>query len=422
MDDETRRDLQQYFERDEGNRFELVSAIASGQHSVAWKVKFQETPTSNARYIVLKIDRKDMEMEDDDSSQDDDDDNDDEDDDNNDDDDEDDDEDDDDKMDVDDGEEDPAPPESQTPNEKNKLRALRWAKHVVSSVEVTNDPLRRVFPGVPPHQMDLDSWLYVEYLENGTISKLLEKARQKRIIIPNRILWRFFLCLIRMVIAMGWPPAQPAGNDAKPVLEQIRGPPYGGLIHNDMHEGNVMLGTMIPNDPDFEHSLTPILCLIDLGSMDKVPNTKEANIGAVHNNIFDIALLMISLITRNEELGQSIVPDEASARPIRLQNDQPPILTNATPLLPGADRATPFGWLDPDLRIAVCACLAARPSWKSIVGVHWPKSAAALLSAAAASSLLLLLFCRGLWMLAADTAVAAKRERRMALVCIFVVL
>ncbi|KAI0411475.1 hypothetical protein F5X98DRAFT_383784 [Xylaria grammica] len=350
MDDKTRRDLQQYFERDEANRFELVGAIASGQHSVAWKVKFRETPTSNTRYIVLKTDRKDTEMEDDGSSQGDDDD------------DDDDDDKDDDKMDVDDGDEDPAPPESQTPNEKNKLRVLRWAKHVVSSVEVTNDPLRRVFPGVPPHQMDPDSWLYVEYLENGTISKLLEKARQKRIIIPNRILWRFFLCLIRMVIAMGWPPAQPAGNDAKPVLEQIRGPPYGGLIHNDMHEGNVMLGAMIQNDPDFEHSLTPILCLIDLGSMDKVPNTKEANIGAVHNNIFDIALLMISLITRNEELGQSIVPDEASARPIRPRNDQPPILTNATPLLPGADRATPFGWLDPDLRIAVCACLAARPA------------------------------------------------------------
>lgn len=101
---------------------------------------------------------------------------------------------------------------------------------------------------------------------------------------------------------------------------------------------------------------------------------------AVLNNIFDIGLVsssypriasrltqayhmqvMISLITRNEELGQGIVPDEENARPIQIRPVGPPILTNAIPLLPDENRVTPFPWLDPDLRTTVCACLAARP-------------------------------------------------------------
>ncbi|KAJ3576219.1 hypothetical protein NPX13_g3765 [Xylaria arbuscula] len=269
--------LQQYFQRDEAKRFELVSAISSGQYSVAWKLKFRETPTSDVRYIVLKTDRKYTELRnDDDDSQDDDDNK---------------------NMDVDDDS--LMSPESQTPNEKNRLEALQWAKHVVSGVEVTSDPLGRVFPDVPSHQMDPDSWLYIEYLENGTISNFLQKARQKKMVIPNRILWRFFMCLLRMVVAMGWPPAKPDGEEPKPVQEQISGPPTGGLRHNDMHEENIMLGNMIQSgDADLEHSLTPILCLIDLGAMDKVPDTPEHNMAAVRSNIFDIGLVRPSLSPR----------------------------------------------------------------------------------------------------------------------------
>lgn len=61
----------------------------------------------------------------------------------------------------------------------------------------------------------------------------------KVITLPNRV----EMIVIRMVIAMGWPPAKPAGEDPKPVLEQIRGAPYGGLMHRDMHEENSTLAT-----------------------------------------------------------------------------------------------------------------------------------------------------------------------------------
>lgn len=44
-----------------------------------------------------------------------------------------------------------------------------------------------------------------------------------------------------MCIAMGWPPEQPDGENPQPVIEEIDGSPYGGLIHRDLHEGNSKL-------------------------------------------------------------------------------------------------------------------------------------------------------------------------------------
>ncbi|KAI1814862.1 hypothetical protein GGS20DRAFT_546096 [Poronia punctata] len=54
--------------------------------------------------------------------------------------------------------------------------------------------------------------LVMEYVQNGTLEDLIDKLMQdqkekrKREVIPNRILWAFWLCLIRSCIAMEYPP------------------------------------------------------------------------------------------------------------------------------------------------------------------------------------------------------------------------
>jgi hypothetical protein len=42
------------------------------------------------------------------------------------------------------------------------------------------------------------------------------------------------------------------------------------VLTSGTHAYSVMFGDMIPGDPDLEHSLTPILKLIDFGSMRMV--------------------------------------------------------------------------------------------------------------------------------------------------------
>jgi hypothetical protein len=44
--------------------------------------------------------------------------------------------------------------------------------------------------------------------------------------------------VIRMCVAMAWPPKKPPGASPQPVTERVEGEPYGGLMHGDMHNGN----------------------------------------------------------------------------------------------------------------------------------------------------------------------------------------
>ncbi|KAJ8132389.1 hypothetical protein O1611_g1234 [Lasiodiplodia mahajangana] len=76
--------------------------------------------------------------------------------------------------------------------EREALQALRWAKHMVTAVVVPNDPLTQGVECLRPHGM------------------------------------------IRMVIALGWPPRRPEGGDPQPVIEQINGPAYGAYVHADL--------------------------------------------------------------------------------------------------------------------------------------------------------------------------------------------
>ncbi|KAF2972956.1 hypothetical protein GQX73_g620 [Xylaria multiplex] len=248
--------------------------------------------------------------------------------------------------------------DSSIPSEGKWLEILRWAKHIVSGVKLTNDPLAQDFSGVASHHMQADHWVY---LECGTLLKLANRARREKIRLPNRVLWRLFLCLLRMCIAMGWPPEQPDGIDPQPVLETATGNPYDGINHGDMHHGNLMFGDFIPEDPNGEHTLTPILKLIDFGIARQVLNTTEKRILAAQDNLFDIGVVMLELVTLDYALAEGIYPRASEAKLFRWRPDHPEILTNGAALLTNENGVNPFPMFDTTLRDLVCACLATEP-------------------------------------------------------------
>ncbi|CAJ2500052.1 Uu.00g029050.m01.CDS01 [Anthostomella pinea] len=236
-------------------------------------------------------------------------------------------------------------------NEIRWLETLGGAVHIVRVVGTSDDPrpptrggrtLRRRLARLTRNKSSFlvglgGLVLVMEYLENGDLSRLRERAFRHNQLLPNRVLWGFFLCLIRAVVGMAYP--QIRGIGAAPKLETIPtdGTPPGTLEHGDLHMGNVMVGGM----GDFaEHSLIPGLKIIDFGL------AVEAT--GVEQNVSDVVKLMIETITR-----QVIFDIFDYQRSIHKG-----VETTATLVLPQGNGAIPYPTLDDDLRDLLARCVA----------------------------------------------------------------
>ncbi|KAI0435620.1 hypothetical protein F4803DRAFT_567511 [Xylaria telfairii] len=346
--------LNRYFSQDKEQRFQLEGVLGGGEFGITWKLKYKafrspitsmessSTPANvpetsgrlqpQSRYIVLKADYRQLNSQDNEDGGD--------------------------QPQDDDDDDDITPYDSMFPNEKAMLQVLLWAKHISTGVEISNDPLTQRFPGTPWHQMRRNTWLYTEWVENGTVGKFVRRAQEQQIQLPNRLLWSFFLCLIRMVIAMGWPPEKPDGEDPQPVIEEINGPAYGALVHrdiflDDLSVGNIMVGNLLPEDPGSEHTLAPILILIDLAEM-----LKDANRRAICYNIKEIACVMILFITLDHETAVLMSINTHTSKYFQESPTSPRFLSYAHILIDEINGDHPFPWLDGRLRALVCACLA----------------------------------------------------------------
>ncbi|KAI0460588.1 kinase-like domain-containing protein [Xylaria acuta] len=181
--------------------------------------------------------------------------------------------------------------------------------------------------------------LVLEYLGNGTVNGLLSSLVRHNKSLPNRLLWSFYLCLVRACVAMKFPPAKPFG--AKPKLEEIpedQSAP-GNIMHGDMHSGNVLIGTV----GDFqEHAAMPPLKLIDFGLALVREQSDERNLLDVSKQIYYM------IIGKYDRVGFRHV----------LHNG---INTMATDILPRNGQAR-YPMLEDDLRDFVARCLARDPA------------------------------------------------------------
>ncbi|OTA93387.1 hypothetical protein M434DRAFT_11663 [Hypoxylon sp. CO27-5] len=226
--------------------------------------------------------------------------------------------------------------------ERGHLKSFLGSTHIVKILDLVDNPLEKNnYPG---------EWVILEYLSNGTIDEFITFLVRRRIErLPNRVLWRFFLCLIRACCAMAWPrnlaPDQPQELEF-PILDR----PLSGLAHNDLHGSNVLIGEFLP-DP--EHNITPVLKFIDFGHTG-APRSAEAGITGERQNVWDIGAIMLSLIAVQPLMNPR---NHASVQIYALRNN----LESKASWIFRPNDERPEG-LDEALGDMVGACLAVDPS------------------------------------------------------------
>ncbi|KAK8091926.1 hypothetical protein PG997_002287 [Apiospora hydei] len=145
--------------------------------------------------------------------------------------------------------------------ERKLLNTIR-TRHLVRLIKFrrNDDPLRQ--NGAPEF---FKKWIYLEYLPHGTLGELTRKCATHRVAhLPNRLLWRIFMCLIRACVAMAYVPDVPADRydaNEEPCAVHKKSVGYS---HNDLHTDNIMIGDMLSDPDDEEHSISPVVKFIDL--------------------------------------------------------------------------------------------------------------------------------------------------------------
>ncbi|KAL7622868.1 trans-aconitate methyltransferase 1 [Parahypoxylon ruwenzoriense] len=242
-------------------------------------------------------------------------------------------------------------------NEIEWLQTLRGAEHIVRILGHRDEPAQRT--GLRHNRRNLTRRsriqdalegltgpvVVLEYLENGHLERLYRRLIQYDQLLPNRILWSFFLCLIRACVALAYPLN---GTDDQP--NRLETVPADGrapsmIEHADLHHANIMIGN--PGNGFREHDLVPPLKFIDFGRARK-------GFQGVSDNI------MINLIARHDVRISRWITTYRGFR------------TKATEILHhGNGRKYPT--LDDDLRDFLARCLADeerdRPSLSTMLRV-----------------------------------------------------
>ncbi|KAI1098262.1 hypothetical protein F4804DRAFT_350588 [Jackrogersella minutella] len=261
------------------------------------------------------------------------------------------------------------PGETELRNEINWLTRLRGAEHIVAIVASRDDAAvdpAAVAPREPlfarlfrsgnsgqvrksrdPRRIDDElnlrglagyPVLVLEYLENGTFARLIDRTTQHQTHLPNRLLWSIFLCLTRACVGMAYPMNREGGRRNLPEVFPAEGGPPGDLMHRYLHAGNVVFGDV--DSTSQEHALIPIAKFIDFGAAFESPEGTGPGF-----NIYDISILMLAIITKTRTPNfneQCIYRD---------------IWTEATEILPEGNGAN-YPNLDDDLRWLLARCFA----------------------------------------------------------------
>ncbi|KAI0103418.1 kinase-like domain-containing protein [Daldinia grandis] len=183
-------------------------------------------------------------------------------------------------------------------NEENELRSeiflqgelLRGAEHIVQLIDIEeNVP---VASKLYNNGDALVPVMIMEVLQKATLADLIDRINKARLTnydileeaespwaegrydrnalqvgyIPNRILWRLFLCLARGVTGMAYgPPTAQSYKLEKPYREGVRDREIKQLLHMDLDIYNVLVGDISHSSQDTEHSVSPKIKIADFG-------------------------------------------------------------------------------------------------------------------------------------------------------------
>ncbi|ETS87414.1 hypothetical protein PFICI_01242 [Pestalotiopsis fici W106-1] len=162
------------------------------------------------------------------------------------------------------------------------LELLTGSPHNLQMVTLADLLGSKDFPSGPT--------LITEYLPNGTLGRLLERLNKRGSTVPNRLLWRVFLCLIKACIALAHPPQWPGNDKLPPEVWPAGTDPTAHICHSDLHIENVVFGELDGS----EHDLVPILKVIDFGCADRYDLKDEQqkkeyeSLKIDHTNVFSM--------------------------------------------------------------------------------------------------------------------------------------
>ncbi|KAI0827816.1 hypothetical protein F5Y06DRAFT_291084 [Hypoxylon sp. FL0890] len=171
------------------------------------------------------------------------------------------------------------------------LRRLRGAPNIQQLFRVPGETI----------DLEVPYWrgptLFTEWIPNGLVNNFVQRRDEWGDPLPNRMLWRFFLCFCYMLVAMAWPPEgqedAPSSKGYIPLRNRAGDlPPESHLVHGDLNVENVMFGDFEP----IAHQFVPMLKLIDFGKSQTI---LEGPIPGIKRNMQDIGTIMVRLIGGN---------------------------------------------------------------------------------------------------------------------------
>ncbi|KAI1344398.1 kinase-like domain-containing protein [Xylariaceae sp. FL0016] len=128
-------------------------------------------------------------------------------------------------------------------------------------------------------------YFLVEFLPNGSVDKVIQTMNRLEMRAPNRVLWSFWLCMVRGLAAMAYPVKTFHPNRRDPVPEGQ--PTYlreqmpaqnlrryaQNWVHFDIDPRNILIGR--PDRNDTEHCLIPKLKIGDFGLVTRIKHNKR---------------------------------------------------------------------------------------------------------------------------------------------------
>ncbi|OTB00564.1 hypothetical protein M426DRAFT_267461 [Hypoxylon sp. CI-4A] len=174
--------------------------------------------------------------------------------------------------------------------EISMLKRFRGAPHILQIRDIDPNPFESMSRPT----------LITEYIKNNTVGNLMERlVAWEAMPVPNRLLYRFFVCLVRACIGMAFPDREYAQNEVETFQDGWREKGMTQIMHGDMDPDNFMVGELSP--PIWEHELAPAIKLIDFGMASIHLDLEHRDLG-VSENIFGIGRIMRVFVTGNLEM------------------------------------------------------------------------------------------------------------------------